>query len=64
MLSALITNDLSVKKLNVHGQTLAVRQLADDITLLILLSFQNKDQIPLAIFLVISSCTASGLQQI
>ncbi len=58
MLSTLVSHDLSVKKLNVFGKTLAISQLADDTTLFL----QNKDQIPLAISLVNSFCKASGLQ--
>ncbi len=33
MLSTLVSHDLSVKKLNVFGKTLAISQLADDTTL-------------------------------
>lgn len=58
MLSTLVSHDLSVKKLNVFGKTLAISQLADDTALFL----QNKDQIPLDISLINSFCKASGLQ--
>ena len=58
MLSTLVSHDLSVKKLNVFGKTLAISQLADDMALFL----QNKDQIPLAISPINYFCKASGLQ--
>lgn len=58
MLSTLVNHDVSVKKLNVFGKTLAISQLADDTTLFL----QDKDQIPLAISLINYFCKASGLQ--
>lgn len=58
MMSTLVSQDLSVKKLCVFGKPLAISQLADDTTLFL----KNKDQIPLALSLINSFSKASGLQ--
>lgn len=41
MLSTLFNHDVTVKKLNIFGKTLAISQLADDTTLFL----QNRDQL-------------------